>query len=483
MSHQFDERTKGTAKSVTRAALKEFGLGLLLASSLAATQVAKAASFVVTGEMIAPRDFHTSTLLANGKVLITGGSDYDAVTGGGVLSNSELYDPATGEWASTGALGTGREIHTATLLSIGNVLVAGGVNDNGDPLSQVEIYSPLSGTWTSTGSLNTGRIWHTATVLANGKVLVAGGYGPVEPLSSAELYDPAAGTWTVTGSMAGTRYNHTATLLTNGLVLVTGGNDGANVLSTAELYNPASGTWMATGPMSTEREVHTATLLPNGKLLVAGGENNSFESLASAELYDPIGGTWSNTGSMRIAPPTVDGRVYHAATLLANGKVLVAGGVSLGGGFGFARFIVDAEIYDPATQSWTAAGALNAVRGAPTATLLPSGRVLIAGGSYYYPLDPRTHFPYDAELYVGTLTLTNPITLTNPTQLSNGSFQFSFTSSTGLITSVLATTNLTLPSIDWIVLGSATEISPGQFQFTDNEAVNCPRRFYRVCSP
>ena len=86
-----------------------------------------------------------------------------------------------------------------------------------------------------------------------------------------------------------------------------------------ELYDPAIGTWTATGSLGTARSFQTATLLPNGKLLMAGGVNDNAR-LTSAELYDPVIGSWSNTGSLNTA------RYNHTATLLPNGKVLAAGG-------------------------------------------------------------------------------------------------------------------------------------------------------------
>ena len=231
-----------------------------------------------------------------------------------------------------------------------------------------------SGTWTATGSLNTARDEHTAILLPNGMVLVAGGYRVLQ-IASAELYDSASGTWSVTGSLNKGRYGHTATLLPNGMVLVAGGFNSYPSMyahASAELYDPASGTWSVTGSLDTARSGHTATLLPNGKVLIAGGVNyvGSFNPLASSELYDPGSGTWSAAGSLTTA------RFRHTATLLPDGKVLVAGGFDSAGFNGGAS----AELYDPALGTWSATGSLNAARSDHTATLLPNGMVLVAGG-------------------------------------------------------------------------------------------------------
>jgi WD40 repeat protein len=128
-----------------------------------------------------------------------------------------------------------------------------------------------------TGSLITGRREHTATLLSNGKVLVAGGYNSTSgALASAEVYDPASGTWSSTGSLVSARWTHTATLLRNGKVLVAGGS-GVNgvLLTSAELYDPATGTWTTTGSLVVGRSYQTATLLPSGKVLVVGGYDST----------------------------------------------------------------------------------------------------------------------------------------------------------------------------------------------------------------
>jgi N-acetylneuraminic acid mutarotase len=170
-------------------------------------------------------------------------------------------------------------------------------------------------------------------------------------------------------------YGHTATLLPDGTVLVAGGvcslacSRGA--LASGELYDPRLGSWTTAGEMIQARANHTATLLADGRVLVAGGAYSSgtgLGGLASAELYDPGNGSWASTGDMDEA------RYYgHSATLMSNRMVLVAGG-------GLVE-VASAELFDPGSGSWTATGRMNEVRGGHTATLLSGGRVLVAGGA------------------------------------------------------------------------------------------------------
>jgi N-acetylneuraminic acid mutarotase len=128
-------------------------------------------------------------------------------------------------------------------------------------------------------------------------------------------------------------------------------------------------TWTPTGSMLTRRAEHTATLLENGKVLVAGGIDRRHRVFDSAEIFDPATGTWTATGAMTIA------RRRHTATLLPNGKVLVAGG------WGPHGALTTAELYDPATQTWSAVEPMGKRRRSHTATSLPNAKVLVVGGT------------------------------------------------------------------------------------------------------
>jgi WD40 repeat protein len=270
---------------------------------------AGAGTFATTGKMSVTRDFHTATLLNNGKVLITGGHD----------ASAELYDPTSGTFAPTGSMSVGRSSHTATLLASGKVLIVGGQAASG-ALATAELYDPNNGTFAATtGTMAAGRASHTATLLANGQVLIAGGSNSAgAALATTELYDPATGGFTAGTSMMSPRTFHTATRLSNGNVLVTGGIAKANgpSLSSAEVYDAVAGSFSATGPMMSARDSHFAIVLANGAALVAGGSSGGF----TAELYNTGSGAFAQTGGMET------GRALAAAVVLSDGRVLVSGG-------------------------------------------------------------------------------------------------------------------------------------------------------------
>src|SRR5581483_11261823 len=348
-----------------------FGLAVLITVSMSNLDAvaASVATWTNTGSLLVPQDYLNEILLANGKVL--------ALDQAG--ASAEIYDPATGVWTAITGLRVARFGFSTTLLADGTVLVAGGWNSQSEYLTSAEVYNPQTGTWTATGSMSHPRGHHTGTLLPNGNVLVTGGidvFGSVT--ATAEVYNSDTGAWTLTGSLSSGRSDYLSTLLADGKVLVAGGFSAHGLyLTSCELYDPNSGKWTNTGPLNVARTAarighSTATLLPDGKVLTTGGnvyQENANGTLASAELFDPASGTWTMTDSL--PGPRSD----HTATLLLTGKVLVAGGTD------GTNNLSSAVLYDPANGSWTTTTSLLAAHEDHGASLLPDGTVLIMGGN------------------------------------------------------------------------------------------------------
>ncbi|MBA3913157.1 MAG: hypothetical protein H0X25_04745 [Acidobacteriales bacterium] len=239
----------------------------------------------------------------------------------------------------------------------------------------------MSGNWTVTGAIAKYATAPSSSVMRDGKVLTAGGnlggVGAVFPW--AQVYDPVANKWTATPDMKSPRNGLSGTTLPSGKVLLAGGSNGGNgvkltILTSAELYDPAKNNFtLARGKMAVGRMYHSATLMGNGKVLLAGGINGYYISIRyitctnTAEVYDPATQTFSSAGTLS-AP-----RCGHTATLLPDGRVMVAGGTD-------GKILLNtADIYDPATNTWTAGANMSVARDYFSAAVLSGGKVLVTG--------------------------------------------------------------------------------------------------------
>jgi hypothetical protein len=316
----------------------------------------------------------------------------------GVSTSSGIAYLRAQGFIRTGSSPVGREYHTATLLETGRVLVTGGDFTN-QPSPIADLYDPANGTFARSGTMGSFRTCHAATELPDGRALVTGGFasGPYVvpnssvPLLSAELFDAAASAFSPTASLSIGRGCHTATLLRDGRVLIAGGyarivgmSAAASApVTSAEIYDPIAGTFTPTGSMGVARAGGTATLLADGKVLVTGGVD-VFD--ASAEVYDPSIGTFSPTGSLPIP------LIAQMAAPVRDGKVLLVGSANLDGSQ------MSAALYDPTTGVFIPTGSPVGGHISGTLTALANGKALLAGGDVASAelYDPKTGSFIDA---------------------------------------------------------------------------------------
>ena len=362
-----------------------------------------------TGRMSSSRINHTATLLPSGQVLVTGGNDAQITK-----ITSDIYDSGQNNWSPTSSMSVSRTRHTANLLSMGNVFVAGGYSQHPStgPTRSAEVYYPSSGQWRTTTSMVSARESHTSVYLTTGtyagNIMVIGGYKDGTYLKECEIYNPITEIWLSTastpavGSMNVKRAKHTATTLPNGHVLVYGGVNETGSLYSAEVYNPVTNVWTsvtAAPDARHRRHSHRATMLNSGLILVTGGANES-GPLSPTDYSDPTTGTsllfnydvgayigatgvkpgeWtltSNDMSFDKATHAPGGRIGHTATLLPNGNVLIAGGSANN-----MPVVTTPELFDTFGSSFSYTVAPTIPRGqGHTSTVLPNGYVLFAGG-------------------------------------------------------------------------------------------------------
>jgi hypothetical protein len=340
--------------------------------------------FTPTGNMNYSRAFHTSTLLPDGTVLITGGEQGSDLP---LLKTAELYNPTSGQFTVAAHLMTiARENHTATLLPNGQVLIVGG--------KQADTYDPSTQVFTQTPNAPTNRTSHAAVLLPAGTVLITGGYVGRQPVGDAWLFTPLTNKFTLlAATMLIPRANHAMTLMLNNTVLVTGGFSGTSPHDQVDIFDPIRQNFTAGHKMLYHRSNHDQLLLPDGRVLVIGGTTLESGFLATNEVYDPTVTSWSTDSVM------AENRSGMTSTLLQNGQVLVAGGLTGN------ETLQTAEILDPVLHNFTSLGNMQVARNQHTDTLLANGKVLLAGGS------TDAVFLKSAELFDPTNT-NQPFTLT-----------------------------------------------------------------------
>lgn len=286
----------------------------------------------ITRDMLINRSGHTSTLLNDNRMLITGGSGTT-----GYNNTAEIFNPTTKSWSFTATpMSSGKHLHSATLLRDGRVITVGGYL-NGNTITTVEAYNATSNTWNVLTPLPVAKRGHTATLLSDGRLLIAGGAGPNK---DAFIYDPDDNTWINAGQLSIIRNNSKSFLLNDGRVILIGGDTIARC--TAEIWSPSTNSWLIKQPIYC-REAHSAVQLVDGRLFIIGGFGNiqggSATYLNSTEFYDPVADTWT------IGPSMITPRASFAAASLNDGRVLVVAGSNLTGN------LASSEIYTPSILS------------------------------------------------------------------------------------------------------------------------------------
>jgi hypothetical protein len=354
--------------------------------------------------MTSPRSGQSATLLSNGKVLIAGGNS--GTVSMTVSASAELYDPTAGTFAETGSMTVPRSGHAAILLPDGTVLIIGGYNDStGISDGRVERYDPSTGTFSvaaDLGALTCPDNWSIATLLADGRALIGRGCAPPVSSGAATLYDPVAGTFSPTGAPVWVHNEPVASLLADGRVLIVEGRDFACEITGApgptpcggdEIYNPATGAFAATGAVSGDPYRGDPTA-----------------NLLPNELILVAGGDGGNdivqsaqlydpsSGTFAPAANMSVSRVGQSATTLPDGTVLVAGGGSTNIGV-----TSSVDLYLPFSGTFTPDGNMTLPRVGFASVLLNDGSLLLTGGEPY---------PQSAELYRPATLVPAPVLFT-----------------------------------------------------------------------
>ncbi len=292
---------------------------------------------------------------------------------------------------------TPRALHASATLNDGRVLFAGGVDGAALVTTACELYDPVSNTFTSIANLLGPRAGHAAATMPDGRVMVVGGttnftdltVAMTSSLNTTEIYNPVTNTWTTGPVIGGRRLVPSMTQISTGRLLIAGGIEvlvlfgipiGVTSTNKAQLYNPATNTWSNAASMPAGRAYHhdSQVTLADGRVLLSGGvlvpdllNVANTAAIANADLYNPATNTWTATTMSQA-------RTAHSATRLPNGTVMVCGGSQ---GLLTALVTIDAVAsFNPTTNAWTDLAPLTAPRAGHSAAVLPDGMLVLLGG-------------------------------------------------------------------------------------------------------
>jgi hypothetical protein len=320
-------------------------------------------------QMNSPRAVHAAVTLADGRVALIGGCVVDGCEVGPQSRTVEIYNPKTHMMSVGGTLTTARIGAAAVLLGDGRVLIAGGWTGP-QTTASIELYDPKTRTSAAVGALSRARADIAVVVLKDGRVALIGGHDGRGPVADVDVFDPRMLRVTPGPALAHARASGGAAVrLNDGRVLVVGGMGSGDMKpsAAAEISDPQFREWAAAGPLTQARYKHAAVALKDGRALVIGGSDarDRRGKIRAFEVFDP------KANAFTLAGATLQPRfkIGGAVVVLGDGRVFIGGGAER------------AEIYDPVTARSVLAGPpLGAVRSFATASLLPDGRVVIAGG-------------------------------------------------------------------------------------------------------
>lgn len=332
----------------------------------------------------------------SGRTFLIAGGGQGNLLGAVGLASTELYDVRSMSVTAGPTMTSPRALTAAVELSDGRVLLAGGVDNTGAVIATAEVYEPATGTFTATSPMSRPRALHSATLLADGRVLVVGGTTSLADALSAiagsqdstEIWNPATGNWSAAATMSDRLLGPGLTTLQNGRVLMSGGFDidivvvfpvPVGAIARCQLYDPGTNSWSGAAAMNAPRMAHglNALCLGDGRVLVTGGvtsgpDPTTASALDSSEIYAPGANAWTTLPAM--ATP----RTLHSATALPSGKVLIAGGAS--GTISAPVELASVQELDLATRTWRTLPPLRAARAAHSAVLTSDGLVVLFGG-------------------------------------------------------------------------------------------------------